>query len=167
MPKWREQYTENLLKYIIFSHKYYNLALWRVCEEGSFENLYIVCYCSFDTYYCGTAAVWVLYWNLILWWSLPFTYAVIMFLISWSFTVVSLLLASLIYKYVSIKGKAGDWGDGFKSAYFQLALRSLRSLGGKYHSNLIIYSSQVNTIQNRVILLILATIYDWMVKNSR
>uniref|UniRef100_A0A6N2M6P8 Cation chloride cotransporter n=1 Tax=Salix viminalis TaxID=40686 RepID=A0A6N2M6P8_SALVM len=26
-------------------------------------------------------------------------------------------------------GKAGDWGDGFKSAYFQLALRSLRSLG--------------------------------------
>jgi len=31
---------------------------------------------------------------------------------------------------VSIKGKAGDWGDGFKSAYFQLALRSLRSLGG-------------------------------------
>ncbi|KAG4957157.1 hypothetical protein JHK85_043537 [Glycine max] len=53
----------------------------------------------------------------------------IMFLISWSFTVVSLLLASLIYKYVSIKGKAGDWGDGFKSAYFQLALRSLRSLG--------------------------------------
>ncbi|KAL9314509.1 hypothetical protein ACSQ67_019961 [Phaseolus vulgaris] len=55
---------------------------------------------------------------------------VIMFLISWSFTVVSLALASLIYKYVSIKGKAGDWGDGFKSAYFQLALRSLRSLGG-------------------------------------
>ena len=58
--------------------------------------------------------------------------AVIMFLISWSFTVVSLALASLIYKYVSIKGKAGDWGDGFKSAYFQLALRSLRSLGGIY-----------------------------------
>ncbi|CAL0304875.1 unnamed protein product [Lupinus luteus] len=54
---------------------------------------------------------------------------VIMFLISWSFTVISLALASLIYKYVSIKGKAGDWGDGFKSAYFQLALRSLRSLG--------------------------------------
>ncbi|KAL5158778.1 Cation-chloride cotransporter 1 [Glycine soja] len=40
-----------------------------------------------------------------------------------------LLTDSLIYKYVSIKGKAGDWGDGFKSAYFQLALRSLRSLG--------------------------------------
>lgn len=63
----------------------------------------------------------------------PFFYflcAVIMFLISWSFTVVSLALASLIYYYVSIKGKAGDWGDGFKSAYFQLALRSLRSLGG-------------------------------------
>ncbi|KAE9461446.1 hypothetical protein C3L33_06657, partial [Rhododendron williamsianum] len=58
--------------------------------------------------------------------------AVIMFLISWSFTVVSLALASLIYYYVSIKGKAGDWGDGFKSAYFQLALRSLRSLGGAY-----------------------------------
>lgn len=55
-----------------------------------------------------------------------------MFLISWSFTVVSLALASLIYYYVSIKGKAGDWGDGFKSAYFQLALRSLRSLGGVY-----------------------------------
>ncbi|KAL1364050.1 hypothetical protein HN51_012219 [Arachis hypogaea] len=54
---------------------------------------------------------------------------VIMFLISWSFTVVALALASLIYKYVGLKGKAGDWGDGFKSAYFQLALRSLRSLG--------------------------------------
>ncbi|GAB4861980.1 Protein ccc1 [Ancistrocladus abbreviatus] len=54
---------------------------------------------------------------------------VIMFLISWTFTIVSLALASLIYKYVGIKGKAGDWGDGFKSAYFQLALRSLRSLG--------------------------------------
>ncbi|GLT67381.1 hypothetical protein SLA2020_396950 [Shorea laevis] len=54
---------------------------------------------------------------------------VIMFFISWSFTIVSLALASLIYYYVSIKGKAGDWGDGFKSAYFQLALRSLRSLG--------------------------------------
>lgn len=54
---------------------------------------------------------------------------VIMFLISWSFTIVSLALASLIYYYVSLKGKAGDWGDGFKSAYFQLALRSLRSLG--------------------------------------
>ncbi|OVA14992.1 Amino acid permease/ SLC12A domain [Macleaya cordata] len=54
---------------------------------------------------------------------------VIMFLISWSFTVVALALASLIYYYVSLKGKAGDWGDGFKSAYFQLALRSLRSLG--------------------------------------
>ncbi|XP_073098703.1 cation-chloride cotransporter 1 isoform X2 [Elaeis guineensis] len=54
---------------------------------------------------------------------------VIMFLISWTFTVVSLALASLIYYYVSLKGKAGDWGDGFKSAYFQLALRSLRSLG--------------------------------------
>ncbi|XP_075477201.1 cation-chloride cotransporter 1-like [Primulina tabacum] len=54
---------------------------------------------------------------------------VIMFLISWTFTVVSLALATLIYYYVGIKGKAGDWGDGFKSAYFQLALRSLRSLG--------------------------------------
>ncbi|XP_062096247.1 cation-chloride cotransporter 1 isoform X2 [Humulus lupulus] len=66
-------------------------------------------------------------------WSLSllgaFLCIVIMFLISWSFTVVSLALASLIYYYVSIKGKAGDWGDGFKSAYFQLALRSLRSLG--------------------------------------
>ncbi|KAI3898168.1 hypothetical protein MKW92_038364 [Papaver armeniacum] len=29
-------------------------------------------------------------------------------------------LASLIYYYVSLKGKAGDWGDGFKSAYFNL-----------------------------------------------
>ncbi|KAI6702711.1 hypothetical protein NL676_011847 [Syzygium grande] len=27
-----------------------------------------------------------------------------------------LALASLIYSYVSIKGKARDWGDGFKSA---------------------------------------------------
>ncbi|CAA0825404.1 Cation-chloride cotransporter 1 [Striga hermonthica] len=54
---------------------------------------------------------------------------VIMFLISWTFTVVSLALATLIYYYVSIKGKAGNWGDGFKNAYFQLALRSLRSLG--------------------------------------
>lgn len=66
-------------------------------------------------------------------WSLSLVGAllciVIMFLISWPFTVVSLALASLIYYYVSIKGKAGDWGDGFKSAYFQLALRSLRSLG--------------------------------------
>lgn len=53
-----------------------------------------------------------------------------MFLISWAFTVISLALATLIYYYVSIKGKAGDWGDGFKSAYFQLALRSLRSMGG-------------------------------------
>ncbi|PWA36915.1 Cation-chloride cotransporter 1 [Artemisia annua] len=50
--------------------------------------------------------------------------AVIMFLIAWSFTLVSLALASLIYYYVSIKGKAGDWGDGFKSAYFQLVLHS-------------------------------------------
>jgi len=58
--------------------------------------------------------------------------AVIMLLISWSFTIISLALACLIYKYVCIKGKAGDWGDGFKSAYFQLALRSLRSLGGIY-----------------------------------
>jgi len=57
-------------------------------------------------------------------------YAAIMFLISWAFTIVSLALVSLIYWYVSIKGKGGDWGDGFKSAYFQLALRSLRSLGG-------------------------------------
>lgn len=54
---------------------------------------------------------------------------VIMFLISWTFTIVSLALASLLYYYVCLKGKAGDWGDGFKSAYFQLALRSLRSLG--------------------------------------
>ncbi|XP_019095235.1 PREDICTED: cation-chloride cotransporter 1-like [Camelina sativa] len=66
-------------------------------------------------------------------WSLSFVGAslciVIMFLISWSFTVVAIALASLIYKYVGLKGKAGDWGDGFKSAYFQLALRSLRSPG--------------------------------------
>lgn len=55
-----------------------------------------------------------------------------MFLISWSFTIVSLALASLIYYYVCLRGKAGDWGDGFKSAYFQLALRSLRSLGGEH-----------------------------------
>ncbi|KAK4710796.1 hypothetical protein R3W88_005309 [Solanum pinnatisectum] len=66
-------------------------------------------------------------------WSLSLVGALLcivtMFLISWAFTIVSLALASLIYYYVSIKGKAGDWGDGFKSAYFQLALRSLRSLG--------------------------------------
>ncbi|TVU27886.1 hypothetical protein EJB05_19387 [Eragrostis curvula] len=66
-------------------------------------------------------------------WSLSligaFLCIVIMFMISWTFSVVSLALASLIYYYVSLKGKAGDWGDGFKSAYFQLALRSLRSLG--------------------------------------
>ncbi|KAI5079287.1 hypothetical protein GOP47_0004766 [Adiantum capillus-veneris] len=66
-------------------------------------------------------------------WSLSLVGAlvclVIMFLISWSFTVVSLALASLLYYYVSVKGKGGDWGDGFKSAYFQLALRSLRTLG--------------------------------------
>eukprot|EP00897_Mesotaenium_endlicherianum_P007569 jgi/Mesen1/6840/ME000351S05963 len=54
---------------------------------------------------------------------------VIMFLISWYFTLVALALAILIYYYVGLKGKAGDWGDGFKSAYFQLALRSLRTLG--------------------------------------
>ncbi|VFQ83306.1 unnamed protein product [Cuscuta campestris] len=66
-------------------------------------------------------------------WSLSLVGAllciVIMFLISWMFTVVALALATLIYYYVCLKGKAGDWGDGFKSAYFQLALRSLRSLG--------------------------------------
>lgn len=79
-----------------------------------------------------------------------------MFLISWSFTVVSLALASLIYKYVSIKGKAGDWGDGFKSAYFQLALRSLRSLGGISLIYSVIYAPQVEYIAlNMVILLIL------------
>ena len=68
--------------------------------------------------------------NLII--SISVFVAVIMFLISWSFTIVSLALAGLIYYYVSIKGKAGDWGDGFKSAYFQLALRSLRTLGGNF-----------------------------------
>lgn len=84
-----------------------------------------------------------------------------MFLISWSFTVVSLALASLIYKYVSIKGKAGDWGDGFKSAYFQLALRSLRSLGGMYHSNSIICFPQVgDRIQKSITMLNLASMYD-------
>ncbi|XP_031130032.1 cation-chloride cotransporter 1 isoform X1 [Ipomoea triloba] len=66
-------------------------------------------------------------------WSLSLVGALLcivtMFLISWTFTVVALGLAALIYYYVCIKGKAGNWGDGFKSAYFQLALRSLRSLG--------------------------------------
>ncbi|CAH9111816.1 unnamed protein product [Cuscuta europaea] len=66
-------------------------------------------------------------------WSLSLVGAllciVIMFLISWTFTIVALALATLIYYYVCLNGKAGDWGDGFKSAYFQLALRSLRSLG--------------------------------------
>jgi hypothetical protein len=74
-----------------------------------------------------------------------------MFLISWSFTVVSLALASLIYKYVSIKGKAGDWGDGFKSAYFQLALRSLRSLGGICLINSIIYVFQVDDVMLKLV----------------
>lgn len=71
------------------------------------------------------------------------SFTAIMFLISWTFTIVSLALASLIYYYVSIKGKAGDWGDGFKSAYFQLALRSLRSLGGMYEYLCIIYTSRI------------------------
>lgn len=40
------------------------------------------------------------------------------------------VLFSLVCIYVGILlEKAGDWGDGSKSAYFQLALRSLRSLG--------------------------------------
>ncbi|CAI5534335.1 unnamed protein product, partial [Closterium sp. Naga37s-1] len=54
---------------------------------------------------------------------------VIMYLISWFFTLVCLTLAVLIYIYVSMVGKAGDWGDGVKSAYMQLALRSLHFLG--------------------------------------
>nr|XP_024365910.1 cation-chloride cotransporter 1-like isoform X2 [Physcomitrium patens] len=66
-------------------------------------------------------------------WSLSLLGAIIcitiMFMISFVFTIVALALAALLYWYVSIKGKGGDWGDGFKSAYFQLALRSLRSLG--------------------------------------
>ncbi|CAI5952663.1 unnamed protein product, partial [Closterium sp. NIES-64] len=52
-----------------------------------------------------------------------------MYLISWFFTLVCLTLAVLIYIYVSMVGKAGDWGDGVKSAYMQLALRSLHFLG--------------------------------------
>jgi hypothetical protein len=72
------------------------------------------------------------------------SFAVIMFLISWAFTVVSLALATLIYYYVSIKGKAGDWGDGFKSAYFQLALRSLRSLGGDFSD---LYENVINVME--------------------
>lgn len=87
-----------------------------------------------------------------------------MFLISWSFTVVSLALASLIYKYVSIKGKAGDWGDGFKSAYFQLALRSLRSLGGIYLTNSIIYSPQVDDMIRKLVTLLILTSCIWMAK---
>lgn len=43
---------------------------------------------------------------------------VIMFVILWLFIVVLLVLVSLFYWYVSIKGKGGDWGDGFKSVYF-------------------------------------------------
>ncbi|CAI7915790.1 unnamed protein product [Closterium sp. NIES-54] len=54
---------------------------------------------------------------------------IIMYLISWFFTLVCLTLAVLIYIYVSMVGKAGDWGDGVKSAYMQLALRSLHFLG--------------------------------------
>ncbi|GAQ80413.1 cation-chloride co-transporter protein [Klebsormidium nitens] len=56
---------------------------------------------------------------------------VIMLIISWVFTIISVILAALIYYYVSVRGKAGDWGDGFKSAYFQLALRSIRTMGAK------------------------------------
>ncbi|CAI5469082.1 unnamed protein product [Closterium sp. Yama58-4] len=59
---------------------------------------------------------------------------VIMYLISWFFTLVCLTLAVLIYIYVSMVGKAGDWGDGVKSAYMQLALRSLHFLGGGWVS---------------------------------
>ncbi|CAI5536201.1 unnamed protein product, partial [Closterium sp. Naga37s-1] len=54
---------------------------------------------------------------------------IIMYLISCFFTLVCLTLAVLIYIYVSMVGKAGDWGDGVKSAYMQLALRSLHFLG--------------------------------------
>lgn len=79
---------------------------------------------------CNKAFVLMICSNCFLPFSIMMYHAVIMFLISWSFTIVSLALAGLIYYYVSIQGKAGDWGDGFKSAYFQLALRSLRSLGG-------------------------------------
>jgi hypothetical protein len=77
-------------------------------------------------------------------------YAAIMFLISWAFTIVSLALVSLIYWYVSIKGKGGDWGDGFKSAYFQLALRSLRSLGGVSLSLSLIGCLLLNTFSSMV-----------------
>lgn len=68
----------------------------------------------------------------------PWLPAVIMLIISWIFTIISVILAALIYYYVSVRGKAGDWGDGFKSAYFQLALRSIRTMGGELAENLVV-----------------------------
>jgi potassium/chloride transporter 4/5/6 len=61
-----------------------------------------------------------------------------MLIISWIFTIISVILAALIYYYVSVRGKAGDWGDGFKSAYFQLALRSIRTMGGEMAKNFVV-----------------------------
>ncbi len=39
--------------------------------------------------------------------------------------VLKLALLSDILVHISIKGKGGDWGDGFKSAYFQLVVCGL------------------------------------------
>ena len=54
---------------------------------------------------------------------------VIMFLISWLFTVVAFGVAAVIYYYVSTQATA-DWGDGLKSVRIRVAISSLLSLGG-------------------------------------
>ena len=53
---------------------------------------------------------------------------VIMFLISWLFTVVAFGVASIVYYYVSSQPTA-DWGDGLKSVRIRVAISSLLSLG--------------------------------------
>ncbi len=58
---------------------------------------------------------------------------VIMFLISWLFTVVAFGVAAIVYYYVSSQPTA-DWGDGLKSVRIRLAISSLLSLGaGSIH----------------------------------
>ena len=53
---------------------------------------------------------------------------VIMFLISWLFTVVAFGVASIVYYYVSSQPTA-DWGDGLKSVRIRVAISPLLSLG--------------------------------------
>ena len=58
---------------------------------------------------------------------------VIMFLISWLFTVVAFGVAAIVYYYVSSQPTA-DWGDGLKSVRIRVAISSLLSLGaGSIH----------------------------------